>query len=66
MQNPDEMPHDAAFHMGLHCLPKYLFGPQRVKYDGSLFVLRVSALNMHILTFSTSEVFSVVPLRGRA
>ena len=19
------MPHDAAFHLGLHCLPKYLF-----------------------------------------
>ena len=23
--NPDEMPHYAAFHQGLHCLPKYLF-----------------------------------------
>ena len=23
--NPDEMPHYAAFHLGLHCLPKYLF-----------------------------------------
>ena len=22
---PDEMPHIAAFHLGLHCLPKYLF-----------------------------------------
>ena len=22
---PDEMPHYAAFHLGLHCLPKYLF-----------------------------------------
>ena len=21
---PDEMPHDAAFHLGLHFLPKYL------------------------------------------
>ena len=21
----DEMPHLAAFHLGLHCLPKYLF-----------------------------------------
>ena len=20
--DPDEMPHDAAFHLGLHCLPK--------------------------------------------
>ena len=24
--DPDEMPHKAAFHQGLHCLPKYLFG----------------------------------------
>ena len=23
--DPDEMPHDAAFHMGLHSLPKCLF-----------------------------------------
>ena len=23
--DPDEMPHDAAFHLGLHCLQKYLF-----------------------------------------
>ena len=21
--NPDEMPHNVAFHLGLHCLPKY-------------------------------------------
>ena len=23
--DPDEMPHYAAFNLGLHCLPKYLF-----------------------------------------
>ena len=23
--DPDEMPHCAAFYLGLHCLPKYLF-----------------------------------------
>ena len=23
--NPDEMPHHAAFHLGLHCLLKYPF-----------------------------------------
>ena len=23
--DPDEMLHDAAFHLGLHCLPKYPF-----------------------------------------
>ena len=21
--DPDEMPHYAAFHLGIHCLPKY-------------------------------------------
>ena len=24
-EDPDEMPHYVAFHLGLHCLPKYLF-----------------------------------------
>ena len=24
--DPDEMQHYAAFHLGLHCLPNYLFG----------------------------------------
>ena len=23
--DPDEMPHNAAFHLGLQCLPKYQF-----------------------------------------
>ena len=23
--DPDEMPHDVAFHLGLHCLPSNLF-----------------------------------------
>ena len=23
--DPDEMPHHVAFHLGLHCLPKYAF-----------------------------------------
>ena len=23
--DPDEMPHNVAFHLGLHCLPKYAF-----------------------------------------
>ena len=23
--DPDEMPHNAAFHLGLHCLSKYPF-----------------------------------------
>ena len=25
MPHYDEMPHYVAFHLGLHCLPKYLF-----------------------------------------
>ena len=29
--DPDEMPPYAAFHLGLHCLPKYLFTRKRVK-----------------------------------
>ena len=24
-RDPDEMPHKVAFHLGLHCLPRYLF-----------------------------------------
>ena len=24
-EDPDEMPHDVTFHLGLHCLPKYVF-----------------------------------------
>ena len=24
-EDPDEMQHDAAFHLGLHCLQKYSF-----------------------------------------
>ena len=36
--DPDEMLHDAAFHQGLHFLPKYLFrGFQSTKGQG-LFV----------------------------
>ena len=27
--DPDEMPHTVAFHLGLHCLPKYLFMQSR-------------------------------------
>ena len=35
--DPDEMSHHATFHLGLYCLPKYLFR-QRVK--GVYSVLR--------------------------
>ena len=29
--DPDEMPHKAAFHLGLHCFPKYPFRGFRSK-----------------------------------
>ena len=31
--DPDEMPPFAAFHLGLHCLPKYLFISTQNKKD---------------------------------
>ena len=40
--DPDEMLHYAAFHLGLHCLPKYHFGVtsvQRVKEHYSCSVM---------------------------
>ena len=30
--DPDEMQHHAAFHLGLRCLPKYLFRGTCIKY----------------------------------
>ena len=34
--NPDEVPHYAAFHLGIHCLAKYTFrGFQSTKKLGS-------------------------------
>ena len=29
--DPDEMQHNAAFHQGLHCLPKYRLGVSTIK-----------------------------------
>ena len=40
--NPDEMPHYAAFHLGLHCLPKYSFRSHQLgldSFDIQAFVL---------------------------
>ena len=31
--DPDRMPHTVAFHLGLHCLPKYLFLTSGLKRD---------------------------------
>ena len=35
--DPDEMPPYAAFHLGLHCLPKYLF-TSNLNKNGKPFV----------------------------
>ena len=29
--DPDEMPHYVAFHLGLHCLPRYAFRSHKAK-----------------------------------
>ena len=34
------MPHDVAFHLGLHCLPKYAFRSERVKRPQQLSLCR--------------------------
>ena len=35
----DEMPHYVAFHLGLHCLPKYMFRSLTLVYKGSILVV---------------------------
>ena len=32
--DPDEMQHFAAFHLGLHCLPKYMYLFRGFQYTG--------------------------------
>ena len=36
--DPDEMPHDVAFHLGLHCLPKYAFKVHKGLINPSLAI----------------------------
>ena len=39
--DPDEMPHYAVFHLGLHCLPKYPFRVHKglmLKYHTMAFI----------------------------
>ena len=31
-EEPDEMQHNAALHLGLHCLPEYLFRFPNIQY----------------------------------
>ena len=40
--DPDEMPHNAAFHLGRHCLPLYLCACIRSKYGAILIFNRKS------------------------
>ena len=35
--DPDEMQHYAAFHLGLHCLPKYTFKGLKGKFNKFLY-----------------------------
>ena len=42
--DPDEIMHYAAFHLGLHCLPKYMFrgfGPLRVNIVAVMLQIRI-------------------------
>ena len=36
--DPDEMQHDMAFHLGLHCLPKYAFKVHKGLINPSLAI----------------------------
>ena len=38
----DEMPHSAAFHLGLHCLPKTLLGVSRIQW----FITSILSINL--------------------
>ena len=42
--DPDEMQHNAAFHLGLHCLPKYPFNLWNTVKPGLAPVIRVGSL----------------------
>ena len=64
--DPDEMPHYAAFHLGLHCLPKYLFaGIQNEKGIKKITVVvsqkhqntyrNILAVYLHSLSFMDSK-----------
>ena len=45
-EDPDEMQHYAAFHLGLHCWPKYLFRVSSIKKG---FVNSVNFLAVYTL-----------------
>ena len=37
-EDTDKMLHDAAFHLGLHCLPKYAFMGLVLEYKGLMVI----------------------------
>ena len=43
---PDEMPHYAAFHLGLHCLPKYRF--RRFKHTKGHSIIHIKISNSFV------------------
>ena len=49
-EDPDEMQHYAAFHLGLHCLQKFLFRGFPTQGNTQFLVLRVarSSFDSHI------------------
>ena len=53
--DPDQMPHSAAFDLGLHCLPNTLLGVSRLQWVKKL----VSGQNVSTLDsrISSSQVF---------
>ena len=44
-EDPDEMPHYVAFHLGLHCLPKYLFRVSGVQRVNNIYIFIIVALD---------------------
>ena len=45
-EDPDEMPHYAAFHQGLHCLQRYKH-LQRKKYTIFLEIINLLSLDIY-------------------
>ena len=52
-KDPDEMPHNVAFHLGLHCLPKYMF---RAFLSTQIFKLSAKIRTKKQLTVPVSHV----------
>ena len=46
--DPDEMPHYAAFHIGIHCLSKYLFRVSSIQRVHMAYPVLFKAINKYI------------------